>query len=73
MTKRDEAVFVKAFEKMKAKGYFNGLQAKCKTKPNGKATLVISKIGRKSHQQKVSASVSSRNVTNKTPLAASKK
>jgi len=66
MTKRDEAVFAKAFEKMKAKGYFDEIQAK------GKVMPVISKINRKSHQ-KVSASVSSRNVANKTPLAASKK
>ena len=73
MTKRDEAVFAKAFEKMKAKGYFDGLQAKGKTKANGKVTPAISKAGRKPHQQKVSASVSSRNVAHRTPLLASKK
>jgi hypothetical protein len=73
MTKRDEAVFAKAFEKMKAKGYFDELQAKSKTNTNGKTMPVISKIGRKSRQQKVTASISSRNVANKTPLAASKK
>ena len=73
MTKRDEAVFAKAFEKMKAKGYFDEIQAKSKTKSNGKAMPVISKSSRKSHQQKVSASVSSRNAANKPPLAASKK
>jgi len=73
MTKRDEAVFAKAFEKMKAKGYFDGLQAKGKTKTNGKAMPVISNFGRKPHRQKISASVSSRNVANKTPPVASKK
>jgi len=32
MTKRDEAVFAKAFEKMEAKGYFTELQTKAKAK-----------------------------------------
>jgi hypothetical protein len=77
MTKRDEAVFVKAFEEMEAEGCFNELRAKAKSKshikPTAKAAPVISKIGRKPHQQKVSASVSSRNAAHRTPLAASKK
>jgi len=76
MTKRDEAVFVKAFKEMEAEGCFNELRAraKCKShiKPAAKATPVVSKIGRNS-RQKVSASVSRRNVANKPPLAASKK
>jgi len=34
---RDEAVFDKAFAKMKAKGYFIELRAKAKTKPQTKS------------------------------------
>ena len=72
MTKRDEVVFAKAFEKMKAKGYFDELKAKSKTYSNGKTIPVIPKIGKKSYK-KLPASVSNRNITNKPPLAASKK
>jgi len=79
MTKRDEAVFAKAFEKMKAKGYFDELQAKGKAKSSGKTgpatriTPVISKIGKKPHQKAAASVFSSRNVADKIPLVASKK
>jgi hypothetical protein len=36
MTKKDEAVFAKAFEKMEAEGYFDDLQAKTEAKPTTK-------------------------------------
>ena len=75
MTKKDEAVFAKAFKEMEAEGCFNELRTRSKSKsqikPAAKAASVIPKIGKKSNQQK--ASVSSRSYAHKASLAASKK
>lgn len=77
MTKRDNAVFAKAFEEMEAKGYFNEIQAKIKAERQAKSVAetikpVVPKTGKKP-RQKAPASVSSWNVADKAPLAASKK
>ena len=84
MTKRDEAVFAKAFEKMEAEGCFEELRARAKHKQAAKACYKIksmqdrpialtkpatSRSGKKL-PQKVSASQS---IAKKAPLAASKK
>ena len=84
MTKRDEAVFAKAFEKMEAEGCFEELRAKAKHKPVTKACYEVkplqdkpivlvkpaaSRAGKKL-PQKVTASHS---IAKKAPLAASKK
>jgi hypothetical protein len=69
MTKRDEAVFDKAFEKMEAKGYFVGLRAKAKS--NAKPTAL--KTAKKPRQRTAADSVSSAGAALKVPLAAQKR
>jgi hypothetical protein len=71
MTKRDEAVFARAFEAMEADGSLEKLRAKVRVKirPNAKP---VSNVGKKSRQKPV-ASVSGQNSVKSLPLAASKK
>jgi len=72
MTKKDEAVFDKAFKKMEAKGYFSELQAKTKTKPQTKSkTKPALKITKKTNHG--AGSVSNTRVALKVPLAAQKR
>jgi hypothetical protein len=70
MTKRDEAIFAKAFEKMEAKGYFKELRTKAKPKSNTKPTAL--KVTKKTRQRTVADSVSSTRSTLKVPLVAHK-
>jgi len=72
MTKRDEAVFAKAFEKMEEKGYFTELRTKAKTKPKAKSSTrpTVLKVTKKPRQQAVADSVSSTRPALKVPLAA---
>ena len=77
MTKRDDAVFAEAFKEMEAEGYFNELRAKAEPMPSDVSTAAKAvpedfKAGRKS-SKKTAASVSSLNVAQNVPLAASKK
>ena len=76
MTKRDEAVFAKAFEKMEAKGYFTELRTKAKSKPQAKsksnAKTTVLKVTKKPRQRAVADSVSSARPALKVPLAAHK-
>ena len=94
MTKRDEAVFIEAFDELETEGFFDELREKArarelqrKVRAGAKPTLhdgvssttVVRgtfaeplKADKKSGK-KVPASVSSRNVVEKVPLAASKK
>jgi hypothetical protein len=95
MTKRDEAVFIKAFDKMEAEGFFDELREKArarklrekararklreKARAKAKPTIRVAtgkseepKSGKRS-RKKVQISVSSQNVADKVPLAASKK
>jgi len=71
MTKRDEAVFDKAFEKMEAKGCFVKLQAKAKAKTQAGSKPAAFKVAKK--QGRRAASVSSTISGLKVPLAAQKK
>jgi hypothetical protein len=75
MTKRDEAVFVKAFEKMEAKGYFVELRARAKLKAEAKSEAL--KTAKKPREQAVAdsvpSSISNRGAMAKLPLAAHKK
>jgi ABC-type uncharacterized transport system substrate-binding protein len=75
MTKRDEEVFAKAFEKMETKGYFTELRAKAKTKPKPKANTKPKalKVTKKTHQRTVADSVSSARSTLKVSLVANKR
>jgi len=72
MTKRDEAVFAKAFEKMEKKGYFTELRAKAKYKPKAKSNAkpMALRVAKKSRQRTVADSVSSTRSAPKIPLAA---
>jgi hypothetical protein len=72
MTKRDKAVFDKAFAKMKAKGYFDDPQAEDKDKSIVNDKPIIIKAGKKS-RKKTDASVSSQYVADRVPIAASEK
>jgi len=74
MTKRDEAVFAKAFEKMEKKGYFTELRAKTKVKPKAKSNAkpTALKVTKKSRQRTVADSVSSTRSTLKVPLVSHK-
>jgi len=76
MTKRDEAVFAKAFEKMDANGYFTELRTKTKTKSKAKSNInakpTVSRASKKMRQRTVADSVSSTRPTVKVPLAAHK-
>jgi len=71
MTKRDEAVFAKAFEKMEAKGYFTELRTKANAKPKAKSSTkpTAIKVTKKPRQRTVADSVSSTRSTLKVPLA----
>jgi hypothetical protein len=78
MTKRDEAVFAKAFEAMEADGSLEKLRSKVKTavrgkaKPNAKAVPIVSNAVKK-QRQKPPASVSGHGSAKNVPLVASKK
>jgi hypothetical protein len=72
MTKRDETVFAKAFEKMEAKGYFVELRAKNKAKTNAKVKPAALKTAQKTRRRAAADSVSSRAASVKVPLAAHK-
>ena len=114
MTKRDEAVFTKAFDELEAEGYFDELQKELQARelrekaragakpitlnsaniainniPNGEFeaaayyrpdSAILAAMGtpeepkpRKRPRKKAEASVSSQNVADRVPLAASKK
>ena len=75
MTKRDEEVFAKAFEKMETKGYFTELRKKAKTKHKTKSNTKPTplKETKKTHQRTVADSVSSARSTLKVSLGADKK
>jgi len=70
MTKRDEAVFVEAFDELEAEGFFDELRKKAQAREL--QGVKILKADKKSGK-KIPASVSGRNVADKVPLAASKK
>jgi len=73
MTKRDEAVFAKAFKKMDAKGYFVGLKAKAMSRSKAKhKSLVLMTAAKPLRKSKVN-SVSSRNAAMRNPLSAREK
>ncbi|WP_461255340.1 hypothetical protein [Treponema sp. R80B11-R83G3] len=74
MTKKDEAVFAKSFEKMEEKGYFTELRTKAKAKPKTKsnAKTTVLKVTKKPRQLTVADSVSSTRSTLKVPLVAHK-
>ena len=86
MTKRDEAVFVEAFDELESEGFFDELREKARArKLHGKVRTgaapvmpgVSSTRGTTAETlkagKKISASASSRNVAGKIFLAASKK
>jgi ABC-type uncharacterized transport system substrate-binding protein len=73
MTKRDEEVFAKAFEKMETKGYFTELRTKAKTKPKSNTKPKALKVTKKSRQRTVADSVSSARSTLKVSLVANKR
>jgi hypothetical protein len=75
MTKRDEAIFAKAFEKMEAKGYFTEIQAKTKVKPKAKSNAKpkVLKTAKKLRQRTAADSVSSARYAPKVPLSAQKR
>jgi len=68
MTKKDEVVFAKAFEKMEAKGYFVKLREKAAVKRQAKPTAI--KAAPKQRRQTAADSVSR---MAKIPLAAQKR
>jgi hypothetical protein len=72
MTKRDEAVFARAFEAMEADGSLEKLRAKVRAKTKPAATPIASNVGKKSRQKPI-ASVSGQNSVKSVPLAANKK
>jgi len=77
MTKRDEAVFVKAFDEMEAKGYFTELRVKVKQKARHKAKSnakpTVLKAAKKQRQRVATDSVSSARSAVNVPLAANKR
>jgi phage regulator Rha-like protein len=75
MTKRDEAVFDKAFKKMEAKGYFTELREKTKAKPQAKSNTkpMALKTAKKLRQRTAADSVSSARSALNVPLAAQKR
>ncbi|MCL1955656.1 MAG: hypothetical protein FWF61_07015 [Brevinematales bacterium] len=73
MTKRDEAVFAKAFAKMEAKGCFTELRAKSKHQAKSKVKLTALKAAKKQRQQAAADSVSAARSTLTVPLAANKR
>jgi len=73
MTKRDEAVFEKAFKKMEAKGYFEGLRTKAKARTQAKTKTTALKDAKKPRQRVAADSISSVRSRSKAPLAAHKR
>ena len=82
MTKRDEAVFAKAFEKMESEGCFEELRAKAKQKPAARAKvksmqdkpITLAKPPETRTGKKLPQKASgSQSIAKKSPLAASKK
>ena len=84
MTKRDETVFAKTFEKMESEGCFEELRAKAKHKPAARAChkvksiqdkpIVLTKLPASRAGKKLPKKTSgSQSIAKKSPLAASKK
>jgi len=79
-----EALFAEAFDEMEAKGYFTGMKAKIKAERKAKSSVKTATADNvkvrhdygppcKEPRQKILASSSGSVVTDKTPIAASKK
>jgi len=71
MTKRDEAVFAKAFEKMEAKGCFTELKVKTKHQVKSKTKPTTLKAAKKQYRQAEAVSAASSALS--VPLSANKR